>query len=62
MEYEITPEPTPEEREALIAALERLLAETRVASAPAAHRSAWRRAGIAENLAPWPAVGEPKWS
>ena len=47
MEPEITPEPTPEERAAILAALERLLAED---SGPFAYRSAWREAGIRENL------------
>jgi hypothetical protein len=46
MEPEIRPEPTPEERAAILVALERLLADSR----PAAYRSAWREAGIRENL------------
>lgn len=45
MEAEIRPEPTPVERAAIIAALERLLAD-----GPPAYRSAWREAGIRENL------------
>jgi hypothetical protein len=45
MEAEIRPEPTPVERAAILAALERLLAD-----GPPAHRSAWREAGIRENL------------
>lgn len=45
MEYEITPEPSEEERQALIAALDQLLApQVHPASA-----SAWWRAGIREN-------------
>jgi hypothetical protein len=44
MELEITPEPPPEEREALERALARLLAE------PARERSAWWREGVRENL------------
>lgn len=47
MEAEIRPEPTPEERAAILAALENLLAE---GSGPPAYRSAWREAGIHENL------------
>jgi hypothetical protein len=43
---EIRPEPTQEERAAILAALERLLAGD---GAPA-YRSAWREAGIRENL------------
>ncbi len=46
MEVEITPEPTPEEREALIAALERLL---EAQAEPEAYRSAWWRAGLEED-------------
>ena len=45
MEHEITPEPTAEEHDALIAALERLLA-------PPVHpvaASGWWRAGLREN-------------
>jgi hypothetical protein len=44
-EETITPEPTPEERTAILAALDRL-AENGV---PAAYRSAWREEGIREN-------------
>ena len=47
MEPEIRPEPSPEERAAILAALERLLAED---SLPPAYRSSWREAGILENL------------
>jgi len=47
MESQIRPEPTPEERVVILAALERLLsADLR----PPAYRSAWRDAGIRENL------------
>jgi hypothetical protein len=45
MDAEIRPEPTPVERAAILAALERLLA-----AGPPAYRSAWREAGIRENL------------
>ena len=44
MEYEITPQPTPEERAALVAALDRLTEER------AERGSAWWRAGIRENV------------
>lgn len=47
MELEITPEPSPEEREAL----ERALASLEEAG-PADRRSAWGRAGIEETLSP----------
>lgn len=46
MELEITPEPSPEEREALERALARLLQEP----ASAQERSAWWREGIRESL------------
>jgi len=44
MEIEITPEPSPEERDAIERALARLLEEG------AEQRSAWWREGVAENL------------
>jgi hypothetical protein len=44
VELEITPEPPPEEREALERALARLLEE------PRDQRGAWWRAGIYENV------------
>jgi hypothetical protein len=47
MEPEIRPEPTPAERAAILAALERLLSD---GSRPPVYRSAWREAGIRENL------------
>jgi hypothetical protein len=47
MELEIRPEPTPEERAAILVALERLFSD---GAAPPAYRSAWREAGIRENL------------
>jgi hypothetical protein len=46
MEPEIRPEPTPEERNAILAALERLFSK---GSGSPAYRSAWREAGIREN-------------
>jgi len=45
MELEITPEPTPAEREALARALARLLEDGR-----RDERGAWWRAGIEENV------------
>lgn len=56
MELRWSPEPSPEEREALERALARLLA------ARAEPGSAWWRAGVAENVAPeeeLTAEGEP---
>jgi hypothetical protein len=47
MEAEIRPEPTPEERAAILAALERLFSN---GLGSAADRSAWREAGIRENV------------
>jgi hypothetical protein len=47
MEAEIRPEPTPEERAAILAALERLFSN---GSGSPAYRSAWREAGIRENV------------
>jgi hypothetical protein len=47
VEVEIRPEPTPEERKALLAAVSALLARDPL---PAAYRSAWRQEGIRENL------------
>jgi hypothetical protein len=47
MEHEIRPEPSAEERAAILAALERLLGGD---DRPQAYRSAWREAGVRENL------------
>ena len=47
MDVEITPAPTPDEREALLRGLERLLAGG-LRSLPSAYRSAWRDAGLRE--------------
>ena len=47
MELEIEPEPDPREREAIEAAILRLLGEKTL---PPAYVSSWRRAGIAENV------------
>jgi hypothetical protein len=43
VEYEISPEPTPEEREAIDEALKKLLSRPPL---PAPYLSAWRKAGI----------------
>lgn len=47
MEHEISPEPSPEERAAILAALERLIEDD---AGPHAYRSVWREAGVRENL------------
>ena len=47
MRYEISPEPDPNEREALEAALARLLAAE---EKPAPYRSRWREAGLRESV------------
>ena len=47
MDVEIQPEPSPEERRALLEALERLIADP---EPPAAYRSGWRKEGIRENV------------
>jgi hypothetical protein len=47
VDVRITPEPGPDEREALLAGLERLLAGDPPAL-PTAYRSAWREAGLRE--------------
>lgn len=47
MEAQIRPEPSPEERTAILAAVVRLEADETV---PPAYRSAWREAGVRENL------------
>ena len=44
---EIRPEPSPEERRALLTSLERLLADP---EPPPAYRSGWRKEGIRENV------------
>lgn len=47
MEFLVEPEPDPEERKALMVALERLLTG---ADVPPAYKSRWRAIGIVENL------------
>ena len=57
-EQTITPEPTPEERAVILAALARLAKN----GLPAAYRSAWRGEGIRENSGEdggSPATGPP---
>jgi hypothetical protein len=46
MDAEITPEPSPEERRAILESLERLFAAPAL---PAVYRSGWREEGIREN-------------
>jgi hypothetical protein len=43
----VSPDPAPDEREAIAVALEQAVA---LDEPPAAYQSAWRKAGIAENL------------
>jgi hypothetical protein len=47
VDFIVTPDPGPREREAVAAALERLLVAGEL---PAAYRSGWRQAGVLENL------------
>ncbi len=47
MDLEIEPEPSPEERAAILAALGEQLAQ---GSDPSAYRSAWRATGVRENV------------
>ena len=47
MDYVLTPEPPPGEREALLAALEQIAEEAAIAPV---YESAWRRVGIDENV------------
>ena len=46
-DYDVSPEPSPEERDAIIAALERDLHEQRALPAP--FTSLWWQAGVREN-------------
>ena len=48
--FEITPEPKPEEREALVTALERLLRDEGAPGTHPAYRSEWRAEGILESV------------
>ena len=50
MHIEITPEPSPDEREALIKGLERLLAHQDGEELPSMYGSAWREAGLLEAI------------
>ena len=49
MDWQLRPEPSPEERAALAVALERLDED---AALPAPYRSRWRDAGIRESVSP----------
>jgi hypothetical protein len=49
VKYEISPEPTPEQRNALTQALERLLAGQDVRE-PSAYTSRWRLEALRENV------------
>ncbi len=48
MEIDFSPEPSPEQRQALLEGLERLLRDHGPQLMPPAYRSAWREAGIRE--------------
>ena len=48
LDFDITPEPEPDEAAALISAVEQALAEDGAFAEPPAHASAWRRAGAGE--------------
>jgi hypothetical protein len=48
LDFDITPEPAPDEAAALIAAVEQALAEDGAFAQPPAHASAWRQAGADE--------------
>jgi hypothetical protein len=57
VDIELTPDPAPEEREAIEAAVQKLIAGS---SAPAAYRSAWRVAGIREAVEDQAAEARPR--
>jgi hypothetical protein len=48
LDFDIQPEPEPDEAAALIAAVEQALAEDGAFAPPPEHASAWRRAGAEE--------------
>ncbi len=48
LDFDITPEPEPDEAAALISAVEQALAEDGAFAPPAAYVSPWRRAGAEE--------------
>jgi hypothetical protein len=50
MDVEIKPEPAPDEREAIEAALRRLMGR---GIQPAAYTSAWRKTGVRESVEPY---------
>jgi hypothetical protein len=50
MDVEVDPEPEPAEREAIEAALERVLEDRFAAPAAALYASPWRLAGLRENV------------
>jgi hypothetical protein len=57
VEFVLEPEPEAEERQAVTLALERLLAREQL---PPAYRSAWRRAGVVDNLGAGYATARPR--
>ena len=50
MEFEIRPEPEPGDRDAIEAALRRLMGR---GTQPAAYASAWRKTGLQESVEPY---------
>jgi hypothetical protein len=48
IEFEIVPDPEPDEAAALMAALDEILADDGTFDPPAAYASRWRRAGVPE--------------
>jgi hypothetical protein len=48
LDFDITPEPEPDEAAALIAAVEQALAEDGAFAQPPGQASSWRRAGLEE--------------
>jgi hypothetical protein len=56
VDLDITPSPRPDERDALMAGLERLLADP-MRRVPAQYRSAWRLTGIKEATEAAPTAG-----
>lgn len=57
MDFSVSPDPDPEDREAVTIALERLLGGEHV---PPAFRSAWRHEGVVENLGVDYATARPR--
>ncbi|HEX9415395.1 MAG TPA: hypothetical protein VF895_01665 [Gaiellaceae bacterium] len=60
MEIEFSPEPSGEERRALLEGLEQLLRQEGMRPLPAAYQSAWRQAGILDAMEDQAAVARPR--